>query len=91
MGFGPQWTEAETKFLIDNYSKTLDKDLAKKIGRSVNAVSYAAWKLKLKKDYDFSCKVRKKLNFEITKGHFIGEDGVKKLPDALKSLLHLSK
>src|SRR3989344_2601916 len=67
MGRGPQWTATETKFLINNYSRALDKELANTLGRSVKAISYAACKLRLEKARKFYCKSRKKLNFEITK------------------------
>jgi len=66
-----KWSKKEIEFLKGNYSKNKDKELSKKINRSLKGISYMAWKLRLKKDKDFYCKSRRHLNFEIKKRQLI--------------------
>ena len=86
MGIGPKWTEFEIKYLFDNYSNTSNESLAKELNRSIKGVSYQLWKYKLKKDKEFFCKSRKKLNFDITK-----EAMLKSYFDENKSMRKIAK
>jgi len=62
-----RWLEEEQKYFIKNYSTRLDREISKKINRSLKSISYMACKLHLKKDRDFYNKSRKRLLFEIEK------------------------
>ncbi len=62
-----RWTNREINYLKKNYSTNLDKNLSKKLSRSLGSISYIAYKLKLKKDRDFYCKARKKTKINFTK------------------------
>ncbi len=48
----------------------MDKSLSKSLKRSVKAISWQAYKLKLKKDYNFYCKSKKKYKKGFTKEIF---------------------
>lgn len=62
-----RWTNKEVNYLKKNYPTNFDKHLANKLGRSLKAISYMAYKLKLKKDKDFYSKARKKTQINFTR------------------------
>lgn len=54
------WTQEEIEYLINNYSKYTNPQLAKHLDRTVGSIERKAGFLNLKKDDDFSLKVRVK-------------------------------
>lgn len=46
------WTEEDTQFLIDNYDKMTDEEMAVKFGRTARAIDLKRHKMGLKKDYE---------------------------------------
>lgn len=62
-----QWTKEEINFLKNNYATNLNKYLGQKLNRSISSISYKALEIGLKKDNDFYCKSRRKLDVKITK------------------------
>jgi len=48
-----QWTEEEKRYMIENYSNTLNEDLGKKLNKTTFAIQSYAQKLDLKKDENF--------------------------------------
>ena len=65
------WSEEELLYLKNNYPYNKNKNLSKEINRSLKAISYMAYKLRLKKDKEFYCKSRRHLNFEIKKEQLV--------------------
>ena len=61
------WTEEEIENLKVKYSNELNKKLSRDLNKSVKAITWKAFELGLKKDYDFFCKSRKKYKKEFTK------------------------
>jgi len=65
-----RWTRKEINYLKENYSNKLNKELSDNLNRSLNAISYVANKLGLRKDYKFICKAQKKYKKEFPKELF---------------------
>lgn len=64
------WTQKEIYYLKENYPKKLNKELSVNLKRKAGGINYMAYKLGLKKDYNFYCKSRKKYKKEFTKKLF---------------------
>ena len=62
-----KWSSEEVNYLKKNYPNTLNKNLSKELKRSLKAISYMAYKLKIKKDKDFYSKSRKHTPINFTK------------------------
>lgn len=65
-----RWTQKEINFLTKNYEKKLNKELIRFLNRNRGSIDYMASKIKLKKDYNFYCKSRKKYKRDFTKNIF---------------------
>ncbi|MBS3074904.1 hypothetical protein J4429_00435 [Candidatus Pacearchaeota archaeon] len=68
--FKKNWTQKEINFLKENYENILNKDLVVALSRDEGGINYMVSKLKLKKDYDFYCKSRKKYLLDFPKETF---------------------
>jgi very-short-patch-repair endonuclease/transposase len=68
--FKKNWTQNEINFLKENYEKTLNKDLARILNRGYGSIDYMALKLGIKKDYDFACKSKRKLDKDLSEETF---------------------